>query len=92
MSDTQSWEQTWGQVVAQAWSDDSYRQRLVADPRAVLEERGLTPPAGAQITVLEDTADQVHVVLPARPDELSDEDLDAAAGAGNCESACWCTR
>ena len=90
MAATQDWELTWGQVVSQAWTDDSFRQRLVTDPRAVLEERGLTPPAGAQITVLEDTADTVHVVLPARPDELSDEDLDSAAGAGNCAEACWC--
>ena len=78
--------------MSQAWTDDSFRQRLISDPRAVLEERGLTPPAGAQITVLEDTANTVHVVLPNRPDELSDEDLDTAAGAGSCEQACWCTR
>ena len=93
MPDTQNWEQAWGQVVAQAWSDDSYRQRLISDPRRA-QERGLTPPPGAQITVLEDTTDTVHVILPARPDELSDEDLDTAAGgtAGSCETACWCVR
>ena len=94
MAATQDWELAWGQVVSQAWTDDSFRQRLISDPRAVLEERGLTPPPGAQITVLEDTADTVHVVLPSRPDELSDEDLDSAAGgaAGSCAESCWCVR
>ncbi len=94
MAETQDWERTWGQVVSQAWTDDSFRQRLISDPRGALEERGLTPPPGAKITVLEDTADTVHVVLPARPDALSDEDLDAAAGGAGavCEHACWCTR
>ena len=75
MSDAQKW----GQVVAQAWSDDSYKQRLLADPAAVMAEQGLTPPS-KQLRIVEDTADTVHVVLPAKPDELSDEDLDQAAG------------
>ena len=80
MSDAQGWQQKWGQVVAQAWSDDSYKQRLLADPAAVLAEQGLTAPTGKQVRIVEDTADTVHVVLPAKPDELSDDELDQAAG------------
>ncbi len=82
MADAQNWQQQWGQVVAQAWSDDSYKQRLLADPAAVMAEQGLTPPASKQIRVLEDTDDTLHVVLPAKPGELSDEELDQAAGGG----------
>jgi hypothetical protein len=78
MSDT--WQQAWGQVVAQAWSDDGYRQRLLSDPAAALQAQGLSVPAGKQIRIIEDTDDTVHVILPARPTELSDEDLDQAAG------------
>ena len=33
MANAPSWEQQWGQVVAQAWSDDGYKQRLLAIPR-----------------------------------------------------------
>ena len=80
MSDAEGWQRTWGQVVAQAWSDDSYKQWLLTDPAAVMAERGLTPPAGKQVRIVEDTADTVHVVLPARPKELTDEQLDQAAG------------
>ena len=80
MSDAEGWQRTWGRVVAQAWSDDSYKQRLLTDPAAVMAERGLTPPAGKQVRIVEDTADTVHVVLPARPSELTDEQLDQAAG------------
>ncbi len=36
MANAQGWQQQWGQVVAQAWSDDTYKQRLFADPAAVL--------------------------------------------------------
>jgi Nitrile hydratase, alpha chain len=85
MSDAQKW----GQVVAQAWSDDSYKQRLLADPAAVMAEQGLTPPTDKQLRIVEDTADTVHVVLPAKPDELSDEELDQAAGGQAYLIACW---
>ena len=83
MSDAQGWQRTWGQVVAQAWSDESYKQQLLSDPAAALRERGLTPPADKQIRVIEDTADTVHVVLPAKPTELTDEELDQAAGGAS---------
>ena len=76
----ETWQQAWGQVVSQAWSDDGYRQRLIADPAAALQARGMTVPAGKQIRIVENTADTLHVVLPARPTELSDEELDQAAG------------
>jgi hypothetical protein len=82
MSDAQGWNSAWGQVVVQAWTDDTFKQRLLADPATVLREQGLTPPADKQLRIVEDTAETVHVVLPARPAELSDEDLDRVAGGG----------
>ena len=80
MSDAQGWQRSWGQVVAQAWSDDSYKQRLLADPAAALRREVSRRPLDKQIRIVEDTADTVHVVLPAKPTELSDEELDQAAG------------
>ena len=76
-----------GQVVAQAWTDDRFKQRLLADPAAVLREQGLTPPADKQLRIVEDTAETVHVVLPAKPTELADEDLDQVAGGIALQSA-----
>ena len=90
MSDAQSWQREWGQVVAQAWSDDSFKQRLLSDPEAALSERGLPVQGGKKIRVVEDTADTVHVVLPAKPDELSDDQLDQAAGGQAFLVPCWC--
>ena len=80
MPDTPNWQQQWGQVVAQAWTDRSYKQRLLSDPAEVMREGGLTPPADKQVRVLEDTADTVHVVLPAKTPEFTDEQLHQAAG------------
>ncbi len=90
MSDAQGWQRTWGQMVADAWSDDSYKQRLLTDPAGAFQERGLTPPADKQVRIVEDTADTVHVVLPAQPTELSDEQLDQAAGGAAVPHLCGC--
>ena len=87
----EDWERALGQVIAQAWSDDSYKQQLLADPASVLAAEGLTVPAGKQVRIVEDTGDVVHVVLPAKPVELSDEQLDqAAGGAFDGPKACGC--
>jgi len=69
------------QVVAKAWEDDAFKKRLVADPRGVLQEHGVTLPAGKAVRVVEDTAETVHLVLPTKPaGELSDEQLPTRAG------------
>src|SRR3954453_10056698 len=55
------------QVVARAWSDEAFKQRLLAEPHAVLQEHGIRLREDVTIRVLENTADVVHLVLPARP-------------------------
>lgn len=74
----------WGQIVAKAWQDESFKQRLLANPAAVLSEQGLEAPAGVQLRVLENTDKIVHLTIPAKPNaaELSDAALDAVAGGG----------
>jgi hypothetical protein len=71
-----------GQVLARAWQDEPFKQRLVADPRAVLREQGIVVPSGQAVRVVENTAETVHLVLPPKPaeGELSDEQLDQVAG------------
>jgi len=68
-------------VVAKAWQDEAFKQRLLNDPHGVLQEHGLQVPAGRQVRVVENTDQVFHLVLPQRPDgELSAEQLDQAAG------------
>jgi len=45
----------------------AYRSRTVREPRAVLEEFGLTLPAGAEISVWDSTSEARYMVLPSRP-------------------------
>jgi nitrile hydratase len=50
------------QVVAKAWTDPAYRQRLLADGTAACAELGFHGPQGEYIVVLENTP-EVHNVI-----------------------------
>jgi nitrile hydratase len=56
----------------------AYRARAVRDPRGVMAEFGAEPPAGAEVRVLDSTADLRYLVLPRRPhgtDGMSEDEL-----------------
>lgn len=97
------WECQWGQIVARAWADDSFKQRLFAAPEATLREYDLTPPAGCRIELFDnpDPVPQeadgvVHLVLPGKPSaaDLSEEVLVGGSGAVSVDRCgCgWCRR
>ncbi len=65
------------------WKDDALKARFMADPKAVLAERGIEMPDGIDVNVVENADNTVHITLPMAPDghaELSDEELSNAAG------------
>jgi Nitrile hydratase, alpha chain len=73
--------EAYGKVVARAWRDPAFKAKLMADPQGILKDAGITVPAGATVTVLENTATHFHLVLPPKPtDALSDDALDRVAG------------
>lgn len=51
------------QVVAKAWTDPEYKQRLLADGTGAIKELGFGGPQGEHIVVVENTADVHHVVV-----------------------------
>jgi nitrile hydratase len=50
-------------VVARAWTDAEYRERLLADGTAMIKEMGFSGPQGEHIVVLENTANTHNVVV-----------------------------
>jgi nitrile hydratase len=62
-----------------AWyKSREYRARVVREPRAVLEEFGVSLPADTEIRVVDSTADLRYLVIPERPsgtDHLGEEAL-----------------
>jgi hypothetical protein len=97
-------ELVWSQIVAQAWCDEGFMQRLLSEPRAVLAEHDLDVPPGTEVEVAlgtevrVDDADTVRrFILPASPShELEEEELPggtvaycACGACGRC-GACGC--
>ena len=67
-------------VLAKAWSDAAFKQRLLADPAATLRAEGMDVLPGVELRVVENTEELVYLPLPARPlAELSDAELETLA-------------
>jgi len=56
-------------IIARAWSDESFKERLISNPRAVLAEYEIFLPAGVEVKVLEQTVDVMYIVVPLKPGE-----------------------
>ena len=86
----------WSQVVARAWCDKAFKERLLTDSRNVLIEQGMDVPEDMEVEVVEgedvlvEDADQVRLFtftgIP--PDELTEEDLVGGAVAQCFSSLC----
>jgi hypothetical protein len=62
------------QIVARAWADEGFRERLRADPHAALaEETGVSVPESIEIEVLEETPEKGYLVIPLNRAAISDE-------------------
>ena len=73
----------WARLVARSWADNEFRERLKAEPAAVLAENGISLPEGAPVRIVELTEGEVIIPLPRRPSEiLSDEELAQVAAGG----------
>ena len=75
------------QLIARASDDADFRAQLVADPKeTVKQEFGVAVPDFVNISVIESTPNDLHLVLP--PDggdmELDEETLEAVAAGLSC--------
>jgi len=73
-------------LIERSLEDDAFRQRLLEDPRATMEqELGIQLRAEVQVQAEEETADTIYLVLPSvapagEGGEISDRDLDRVTG------------
>ena len=73
-------DQLRAELIDRAVEDDDFRSRLLADPKAAIEDAlGLTVPESMSISVHEDSATRAHLVLPPAA-RLNEADLEAVAG------------
>jgi len=67
----------YGRLVARAWADEAFKQRLLAEPAPVLAAQGIDFPPGMAVRLHEDTPTLVHLTLPP---PLTDDPSDEASG------------
>jgi hypothetical protein len=84
------------QVTARAVQDPAFRARVLADPRAVFADMGLSIPSEVKIEAVEDSAGQYYLVLPALERArrqagaaLSDAELEHVAGGAMTNDTAW---
>jgi hypothetical protein len=68
------------QVIAKAWADEGFKRKLLKDPAATLEAAGVALPPGRTIKAVENDDKVFHLVIPSKPSELSEDELDRVAG------------
>jgi hypothetical protein len=75
------------QLIAKCWADEAFKQRLLDDPAGTLKAEGISVPEGVTIRVMENTGQEMILVIPSMPTVLSDEVLRGTAGGGF-----WCCK
>ena len=74
-------------IIAHAWKDPRYKEKLLKNPRAAFKEAGLDIPENIQIKAIEDKPNSFTFVLPpavAGAREMSDQELEKVVGGGTC--------
>lgn len=56
-----------GNIIAKAWADPMFKERLVDEPKTVLAEEGIETPDDMSIKVVENTANKLFLTLPINP-------------------------
>ena len=76
-------------LIGKSVEDESFRRRLIEDPKAAVEqELGTRLPEDVRVVTVEETAETIYLVLPSTPMEgaeggaLSDQELESVAGGG----------
>lgn len=75
-------------IIARAWKDNDFKQKLLKNPKEAIKEFGLEMPNTRQMKVVEESANQDYLVIPNQPAEihkLSQAELEKIAAA-SCNS------
>ncbi|OEU65344.1 MAG: hypothetical protein BA863_15685 [Desulfovibrio sp. S3730MH75] len=67
MAEQNEQQKQWAKIVAKAWADEDYKQRLLANPANVIKDEGMEIPEGVEIKCVEATETQTWIVLPPKP-------------------------
>ena len=83
-------------IITRCWDDEDFKERLLADPAAVLAAEGVQIPDGVKLHVVVESETERALVVPAPPNGiLDDADLSSVHGGwffdgASCSSS-YCT-
>lgn len=82
----ESWKKTWPKIVARAWSDPTFYQRLSERPDEVAKEYNLPVLEGARYKVVSgNEPPTMYLSIPPKPSDLKTESLEQLALAAEEE-------
>ena len=65
--DREQFQKAYGKIVAKAWADEGFKNKLLADPKAVLKENGIEFPENTKLNILEGKEGEINLILPPTP-------------------------
>jgi len=78
-------------IVAKAWADDDYKKNLIENPKEILKQEGVEIPEKIKINIFENSATELHFVLPKKPDELLNiNSIEKKLAACSCQTSDQC--
>jgi hypothetical protein len=97
MSEASGRQEMERRLIEKSLEDESFRQRLIEDPKGTVEEElGTRLPEEVRVVTVEETQDTIYLVLPSTPiagTELSDQQLESVSGGWatySFDTACPC--
>ncbi len=86
----EAFNKAWAKIIAKAWSDDAFKQKLLKDPLPIFKEYGIEF-RGMTCKIHENTEKVIHFSLPEKPPgEITEESLKKISGAGQYHSNASC--
>jgi hypothetical protein len=73
----------YAKIVAHAWKDARFKEKLLKNPKEALKEMGMDVPANFDVRVIEEKSNTMTFILPKVPEKLqklSDQELEKLAG------------
>jgi hypothetical protein len=73
----------YAKIVAHAWKDARFKEKLLKNPKEALKEMGMDVPANFDVRVIEEKTNSSTFILPKAPavaKELSEQELQKLAG------------
>ena len=76
--------QKMNKIIAKCWLDDSFKQKLLAHPEATIKTELKELPTGITFVMHEDTDSVMNITIPAKPTDISDEELESECDVNSC--------